>query len=475
MVALLITSHDGAKRPESNLTLAEWVENRILSLKRESDEQGKNLLFQWWDELDRPGIFILNKMLTGSLRVGVSESLTLRALEELTGKKRSALATKLLGEWTPSVDFFHSLFEDTVNETSSLLPKPFCLASPLQSEPASLGSPDDWIIEWKWDGIRAQIVKCMNQVEIWSRGEERVTDSFPDLVQHMNQVQGDWILDGEILAGDWQAPYNFSELQKRLNRKKVSTALLKETPASFLAYDILQLNGQDLLEEPLASRKIKLAETLGHQLSRTVGISEILPVSDWQEAADLRLIAREKVAEGLMLKKKDSIYELGRKRGVWFKWKLDPLSLDLVLTAAQPGTGRRAALYTDYTFSIWNGGDLVNMAKAYSGLTDEEIRSLDAWIRKNTTDRFGPVRGLKPVKVFEIGFEGLAPSKRHKSGFALRFPRILRERVDKPVAEANQIEDVRKLWESLLQRQNKNHPESPTLANEQLSLGELDL
>lgn len=292
-------------------------------------------------------------------------------------------------------------------------------------------------------------MKRGSQLEIWSCGEERITGSFPDLVATLSNVPGDWILDGEIVAGDWRRPQPFQTLQMRLNRKKPTEALIAAVPVSFLAYDLLHWNSRSLRERMLTERRNALEELLRSTASPNVSISPVLSCVSWDEAARLRDQSRSHGAEGLILKRKRTAYETGRKQGVWIKWKIDPLTIDAVLTAAQPGTGRRASLYTDYTFSLWNGEALVPVAKAYSGLTDAEIRELDRWIRAHTTERFGPVRKVEALRVFEIGFEGISRSERHKSGYAVRFPRIMRERTDKLAQQANRLEDLTQLFDSL--------------------------
>lgn len=432
-------------------TLGQWMTERILPLAQMSDEERKRRVTGWWHELSKSEIFILNKCLTGSLRIGVSETLVLRALEQSTGQPRAELAAKILGTWAPSAEFFRSLAEegDPMSRAEEALPKPFCLASPLEDLPENLGPVKDYQVEWKWDGIRCQVVKTRGRLQIWSRGEERITDSFPDLVQLFEKMSGVFTIDGEILPGSWDRPVSFHELQKRLNRKTPSAKLIRENPVSFLAYDLLEFDGQNFADAPLATRRQKLEEHFSKQVSSLFGLSPVIDLQSWQQGSEKRLVARDLGAEGLMLKKREAPYVGGRKRGVWFKWKSDPLTLDVILTAAQPGTGRRASLFTDYTFSIWKNDLLVPIAKAYSGLTDAEIRELDSWIRKNTLERFGPVRALRPERVFEIGFEGVNVSPRHKSGYAVRFPRILRERLDKKSNDADTVENVETLIRSL--------------------------
>lgn len=458
MVALMIAASGHGRSSESGhaRSLGEWMNDRLLPLASMGEESRRRRIVDWWQELSPKEIFILNKLLTGSLRVGVSETLVYRALASALSVTPSVIASRLMAGWHPSAEFFQRLgqpFQEDhpadADEEGALLPLPFCLAAPLEKDPDELGPIGDWQCEWKWDGIRCQVVKRGAQLEIWSRGEERITGSFPDLAETLSNVPGDGILDGEIVAGEWRRPQPFQTLQMRIHRKKPTAALINATPVSFLAYDLLRWNGLSWREKILIERRAALEKWLGSSLTSHLGISPLLSVASWEEAAGLRAQSRNRGAEGLVLKGKRTLYETGRKRGVWFKWKVDPMTLDAVLTAAQPGTGRRASLYTDYTFSLWSGEALVPIAKAYSGLTDAEVRELDRWIRKHTSERFGPVRMVKPRRVFEIGFEGISLSERHKSGFAVRFPRILRERTDKPIHDANHVQDLKQVFESL--------------------------
>ncbi len=461
MVALMLASAGYERKTTdsmSALSLGAWMTDRLLPLATMDDASRRSRIIDWWQELQLKEIFILNKLLTGSLRIGVSETLVYRALAITLSLPPPVVASRLVGNWEPTAEFFRRLAQSADEAESAakgddvLLPLPFCLAAPLEKDVGQLGPIEDWQCEWKWDGIRCQAVKHGSHVEIWSRGEERITGSFPDLAATLSNVPGDWILDGEIVVGDWRHPQSFQMLQIRLNRKKPTEALMTATPVSFLAYDLLHWDGRSWRERMLVERRTALEELLRSSVSPNVGISPLLSLASWDEAARVRERSRSHGAEGLILKGKRTLYETGRKRGVWFKWKIDPLTVDAVLSAAQPGTGRRASLYTDYTFSLWSEETLIPVAKAYSGLTDEEIRELDRWIRSHTTERFGPVRMVEARRVFEIGFEGINRSERHKSGFAVRFPRILRERTDKHPQDANRLEDLKQLFESLTGR-----------------------
>jgi DNA ligase-1 len=368
-----------------------------------------------------------------------------KALAKHLDKEEAHIAHRVMGAWTPTETSFENLLveEDRGDDLSK--PYPFCLAYPLMDEPEDLGSVSEWQIEHKWDGIRGQFIKRKGEVFVWSRGEELVTHQFPEFTEMAHAIQADCVIDGEIIAHDDEKPLTFNHLQKRLGRKNVGKKVLADSPVKLIAYDLLELEGEDLRNEEMHVRRSKLEEIVSETSSPTLLISKNLQPQSWEEAASLRENSRSLMAEGLMLKRKDSTYQVGRKRGDWWKWKVDPMSIDAVMIYAMRGHGRRANLYTDYTFGVWEGEKLVPFAKAYSGLTDAEIREVDRFVKKNTIDRFGPVRSVKAELVFEIGFEGIAPSSRHQSGIALRFPRILRWRKDKPLEEANTLEDLKEL------------------------------
>lgn len=451
-------NHEFSRGFSHEYTLVEWMEDKLPPLAKLPESELAKQLEVWWRSFSQQQIFVLNKVLTGAMRIGVSELLVFKALSNALNVERSLLATRLMGEFNPTAEFFESLSVkptgDEADPTRGLIPLPFCLASPIVNPSESLDDAKDWFVEWKWDGIRAQIHKQKDQVEIWSRGEERITQSFPDLVEALVDTDFSGVLDGEIVAGDWAVPSPFQQLQVRLNKKNPNPKFISENKISFIAYDLLADATEDIRMSTLLDRRKKLKEVVSLLPPLSFGLSKQIEGDNWTELAKEREAARLKGAEGFMLKKKSSPYVGGRKRGVWFKWKLEPLTIDAILTAAQPGTGKRASLYTDYTFSIWKNKILVPIAKAYSGLNDTEIRSLDSWVRRNTQERFGPVRTLKPEKVFEIGFEGVAESRRHKSGYALRFPRILRERVDKDAVDANKVEDVAELLKFVSKRES---------------------
>jgi DNA ligase-1 len=452
----------------TSLPLHEWIESRILPLARMREEEQRETVTRAWRELHGVECFVFNKLITGELRVGVSQSLVVRALAEATGIPGTTLAHRLTGTWAPSRDAFERLRSTDSGDAHVSQPYPFFLAHPLkQEELPSLGTVEDWQVEWKWDGIRAQVIRRGGQSFIWSRGEELVTSRFPELADAAGHLPDGTVIDGELLAWQGDRPLPFARLQRRIGRQQLTPQIISGIPVALVAYDLLELEGEDVRERPLRWRRERLeglvtsmpvATTPAHEdlfgaqddasaPGPTVIISPLLTVQNWEELHRAYVSAHDAGAEGLMLKRRDSAYGVGRIRGSWWKWKLAPQSIDAVMMYAQAGHGRRASLHTDYTFGVWNDGELVPFAKAYSGLTDEEIHKLDAWIRRNTLEKFGPVRAVKPEQVFELGFEGIQPSTRHKSGVAVRFPRMLRWRTDKQASEADTLATLKALME----------------------------
>ena len=401
-----------------------------------------------WDELDDTERFLFNKLITGGFRIGISQKLMTRALSRATGKPEPELAHRLMGNWHPDDTTWHGLVEAEDASADASRPYPFYLAYGLEAEPQELGDPQDWRAEWKWDGIRGQLILRDGAYFVWSRGEELMTDRFPELARAVDFMPDGTVLDGELLVWpDGQpAPSSFNALQARIGRKTVPKKLLAEAPVVLHAYDLLEWQGQDIRPRPFAERRALLEQACAALPDDApIRLSPQLTFPTWDALADQRATARQAQAEGVMLKRADSPYLAGRKKGDWWKWKLDPLTIDAVMIYAQSGSGRRANLFTDFTFAVWNGNDLVPFTKAYSGLTDAEFRKITAWVRKNTLERFGPVRKVTPHHVFEIAFEGIQRSTRHKSGVALRFPRMLRWRQDKPLQEANTLADLEEM------------------------------
>ena len=493
------------------LGLSQWMEERLLPLRGAPAEVGIEALKTWWSQLDWNGRFALNKLITGGFRVGVSKQLVLRALAEVAGLEATLIAQRMIGytdaRRMPDAKRYLALIEPVADGMAVLAtggqPYPFFLAHPLQGEVASLGAVQDWQVEWKWDGIRAQLVMRGEQVWLWSRGEELITERFPEIERAARQLAGapaldrpgpyglvlnSLVLDGEVLAWDVarSRPLPFAALQRRITRKTLTAAIARDAPAVFVAYDLLESAGQDWRDRSLAARRAQLERVLGQTAgegaatcesdppaapaapaapmaatsdrrpTEVLRLSPVLAASDWSELAALRESSRERGVEGFMLKRRASAYGMGRTRteGVdWWKWKVEPYSIDAVLVYAQRGHGRRASLYTDYTFALWdraaNEGSeppaLLPFAKAYSGLTDDEIAQVDSVIRRTVVEKFGPVRSVTPTLVFELGFEGISRSPRHKSGVAVRFPRILRWRTDKTVDQANSLADLHAL------------------------------
>jgi len=436
--------------PSESLPLHLWMEEIIPQVKQvESEEDLKTLVVSWWAALNPTGVFVLNKVLTGAFRMGLSEKLVIRAIAQEFGIPEPVIAHRLMGSFEPTVEFFQHLtqLEEAEALSSPTRPYPFFLASPLEEDRFANEDFSGWWAEWKWDGIRAQIIRRQGQVFIWSRGEDLVTDQFPELANYFLTLPDGLVFDGEILCWANGQPLSFNHLQKRLGRKRITQKMMQENPVHFIAYDLLEYNSEDIREKELGDRRRLLESVLQVADPTIVTVSNILKFNSTDEMRSLRESSRERGAEGLVIKSVNSPYLVGRKRGYWWKYKVEPMTLDAVLIYAQAGSGKRANLFTDYTFALWHEGTLVPFAKAYSGLDNAEIENLDRWIRKHTIEKFGPVRSVEPVQVFEIGFEGILRSTRHKSGIAVRFPRILRWRTDKPAAEADTLDAAFRLLE----------------------------
>jgi DNA ligase 1 len=443
-MALLLPGTNNDTRP---LPLHQMVENRILDLHKMPEEWRREVLVKTWRELNTNERFVFNKLITGSFRVGVARTLVVRALANVAKVAPAVMAHRVMGNWQPTAEDYKQLLRPQQGQQKEPgQPYPFYLASPFQDEIETLGNISDWLAEWKWDGIRAQLIRREGQIILWSRGEEMVSDRFPELVEAAKWLSDGTVLDGEILAWRDEQPLRFGVLQHRIGRKDVTAAIREEAPVVFQAFDVLEWENQDIREQPLSERRAKL-ESLFQRFSRAMPfrLSQKIEASSWEELSALQKQARERGVEGLMLKRWSSSYQVGRPRGDWWKWKIDPYLIDAVLIYAQPGSGRRASLFTDYTFGVWENGQLVPVAKAYSGLSDDEIRQVDAFVRRNTLEKHGPVRIVKPELVFELAFEALAESNRHKSGIAVRFPRMNRWRRDKKAEEADTLDTVRGL------------------------------
>jgi len=432
-------------RRESDGSLAEWI-GLVRGLGRLDEADRRAAVLDAWDRLERDERFLFNKLITGGFRMGVSQTLMTRALAEATGRAPADIAHRLMGGWTPDSTSFAALVLESDPGADASRPYPFFLAYQIEAEPERIGLPQEWLAEWKWDGIRGQLIRRGGGHFLWSRGEELLTDRFPEFDCVDDFLPDGTVIDGEVLGWRDGRPLPFAALQRRIGRKSASKAVLAEVPVSLLAFDLLEWDGADLRQQPLAERRARLADLIAGLPSHVpVRLSPEVPFAGWYDLAQARAQARDRGAEGLMLKRRGSPYLSGRRKGDWWKWKVDPMSVDAVMVYAQAGHGRRATLYTDFTFAVRDGDAFVPFAKAYSGLTDADFAEVTRWVQANTLERFGPVRQVRPELVFELAFEGIQASPRHKSGVALRFPRMLRWRRDKTASEANTIDDLRQL------------------------------
>lgn len=433
LALLLPQAGDGADLP-----LHRVVAERIAPLAALDEADRRALVTRTWAEMTPTQRFVWHKLIGGAFRVGVGRTLVVRALANVAGVEPAVMAHRLMGAWEPTAADFRRLLDADTTHADHSRPYPFYLAYQLDSEIEELGPRAEWQVEWKWDGIRAQLIKRRGDVLVWTRGEELVTDAYPELIKLGQALPDGTVLDGEILVWAEDTPLPFNVLQRRLGRKKVGPKLLKDAPVILMAYDLLEWRGEDLRAQPLDARRTQLdALAAAVDPGQAFALSPVVTAPNWPAVTTLREESRARGAEGFMLKRRDAPYGVGRKKGDWWKWKIDPFTVDAVMIYAQRGHGRRASLYTDYTFGVWDGDTLVPIAKAYSGLTDEEIREVDTFVRRNTTERFGPVRAVKAELVFELAFEGIQPSPRHKSGIALRFPRMARWRRDKKPEDAD--------------------------------------
>jgi DNA ligase-1 len=444
-IALLLPTAENT----SDFQLHKWIED-LHDLEGKNDETKKDFILNAWNKLENQERFIFNKLISGNFRIGVSNKMLVNALAKQSSLDSAQVMHSIMGKWDPYEITFHELINGIHVNTDNSWPYPFCLAYALEQEPEKLGDISEWQAEWKWDGIRGQIVKRNGELFIWSRGEELVTEQFPELHFMIDVLPDGVVLDGEILAVQDKQVLSFSTLQQRLNRKTINKKQLEDAPIGFFVYDILEYETKDFREEPLNVRRKILEQLIGNLDESPVIISPVINCNTWEELAELRQTSRSINSEGIMLKKLSSHYHSGRKRGDWWKWKINPYTVDAVMIYAQKGSGRRANFFTDYTFAVRDGENLVTIAKAYSGLTDKEIKEVNSFVTRNAIEKFGPVRTVKPELVFEIAFEGIAESKRHKAGLALRFPRILRWRKDKKADEINTLEDLRQLLQSTL-------------------------
>jgi DNA ligase 1 len=428
--------------------LLSYYLERLIEIGKEEESVKKKFVIACWENMSRDERLVFNKLITGGFRIGVSQKMMVNALAGTVKLSASVIAHRITGNWDPTNTSLEALLSEEAAEQDISRPYPFYLAYALEGELPSLGVPEQWQAEWKWDGIRGQLVKRGGQLFVWSRGEELMTEKFPEYQVLNNLLPDGTVLDGEIIGlqeGERLKPLPFAALQTRIGRKKVTKKQLTEVPMGFIAYDLLEFEGSDRREKPMTERRAMLESVVGRAQHPILRLSPLILFDNWEDLKRIREQSREMGSEGIMLKKKDSPYQVGRRRGDWWKWKIDPLVIDAVMIYAQKGHGRRSNLYTDYTFAVKDGDKLVGFTKAYSGLTDKELAEVDVFVKKNSIEKFGPVRTVKPELVFEIAFEGIAASGRHKSGVALRFPRINRWRRDKPVDEINTLEDLKKI------------------------------
>jgi DNA ligase-1 len=461
-LALLLPPHEAiAQEP-----LHELVERRMLALRGLTPDEQKPIVQQAWRELSPPQCLVYHKLITGEFRVGVARTLVVRALATVADVPPATMAHRLMGDWQPTPAAYLAMLSGGGHDDPGR-PYPFFLAHPLEEPLVSLGEINDWQAEWKWDGIRSQAIRRAEQLLIWSRGEELMTDRFPELACLRDVLPEGTVLDGEILAWAVNQPLPFAAMQKRIGRKRLTPKILAETPVVFMAYDIMEDGGVDIRSQPLAERRRRLEELAAVGGCKELRLSPVVVAATWDDLEAAWQSSRERLVEGLMLKRRDSAYGVGRPRGVWWKWKISPHAIDAVLIYAQRGHGRRASLYTDYTFGLWDNGQLVPVAKAYSGLTDDEIRQVDAFVRRNTLEKHGPVRVVRPELVFERHLEGIQASDRHRSGVAVRFPRMARWRHDKKTEEADTLDTLKRLLDLQTDRQARGQIDSESAAGRQ--------
>jgi len=455
VISLLLQDNLLKKDIKEDISLDQLLNKILPNLSKLEEPQKKSQIKLLWEKTTNDNQLIFNKILTGSFRIGVSKGLVTKAISNMIGIDESIILHRLMGDFDPIEETYIFLINQKLEQKElAYKPYPFQLANTFDEKIKETTSINQYQFESKWDGIRSQIIKRSNNISIWTRGEELVNKTFPELIKLISDFKNDFVLDGEILIWDEikNCPKEFSLLQKRLGRKSPSAKIQKDLPVVFIAYDILEMNGNDIRSKVLSERRNILEEKFYNPISedqnnnsRKIKITKLLKIKNWEELEEAKNSARNIKTEGLVIKNKNSKYLPGRKKGNWWKYKVDPMQLDGVLIYAKPGSGKRADLYTDYSFAIWEENKLVKFANAYSGLNNEEIKELDKWIRKNTLEKYGPVRSVKPELVFEISFDNIQISKRHKSGIALRFPRITRWRKDKNIKDADSLENAKSM------------------------------
>ena len=461
-IALLLPEPETPTSFTAEHTLSYYLET-FIRLEKEDEAVKKQFITGSWQQMDRNEKFVFNKLITGGFRIGVSQKMMVNALAKTLSISPSVIAHRISGNWDAATTLFDNLLSEDVAAADFSKPYPFYLAYAVEEDFKSLAEENQWQAEWKWDGIRGQIIKRNNDFFVWSRGEELLTEKFPEYNNFKNQLPEGTVIDGEIISLAAPAekgvfkPLPFAALQTRIGRKNITKKQLTEAPVGFIAYDLLEYMGEDIRYKSMAERRILLEQVIAQTNHPAIHISPVIQFDTWQALGNIRTGSRDMGSEGIMLKRKNSPYQAGRKRGDWWKWKIDPLTIDAVMIYAQKGHGRRSNLYTDYTFAVKDGDKLVSFTKAYSGLTDKEFAQVDNFVKRNSIEKFGPVRTVKPELVFEIAFEGIAASNRHKSGVALRFPRMSRWRQDKKPDEINTLDDLKEL----LKNYTPKAPESP--------------
>ena len=443
-IALLLPETNTNGTPDKELS---YYLEAFIRMEKQDEKIKKDFIISSWMMMNKDERFVFNKLLTGNFRIGVSQKMIVNALAKTVQLEPSVIAHRISGNWDPSTTAFDELLSEQSTSIDFSKPYPFYLAYAIDSDVSELGSENEWQAEWKWDGIRGQLIKRNNEIFVWSRGEELMTEKFPEYHSLRELLPEGIALDGEIIPSVDKKPLPFALLQTRIGRKNVTKKHLQDAPIAFFAYDIMEYEGEDIREWPLEKRRSLLEDIVTKLDHPVLLLSPVINFSSWEQLAAIRESSRDMGSEGIMLKRRSSTYQVGRKVGDWWKWKIDPLVIDAVMIYAQKGHGRRSNLYTDYTFAVKDGDKLVSFAKAYSGLTDKEFAEVDSFVKRNSLEKFGPVRTVKPELVFEIAFEGIAASNRHKSGVALRFPRINRWRKDKKPEEINTLDDLKKMLE----------------------------
>tara|TARA_Y100000766_G_scaffold281218_1_gene292361 strand:+ start:581 stop:2218 length:1638 start_codon:yes stop_codon:yes gene_type:complete len=441
-----------------DISLNELLNKILPDLLNMNEYEKKSSIKYIWENLPNENLLVFNKILTGTFRVGVSIGLITKSIAKLINIDEEIISHRLMGDFIPSIEVYESLTNKNTNkEELNSKPFPFLLANNFEKKVLE-HSINDFQFEWKWDGIRIQLIKRFGNVFLWTRGQELVNESFPELVKDISYIKDDFVLDGELLVWDLtkRIPMDFSNLQKRLNRKAPNKSIQNKFPITFIAYDLLEHKGNDKRGLKLKDRRLLLENNyskweneLEEKITDIFKLSNLILPENWKDVDKIKNKSRENNTEGLIIKNKRSIYSSGRKKGLWWKYKVDPMQLDAVLIYAKGGSGRRAGLYTDYSFGLWKDKELVKFASAYSGLTNQEIRELDKWIRKNTLRKFGPVRSVIPEMVFEISFENIQISNRHKSGIAVRFPRITKWRKDKKIKDADTLDNAYEMMKKI--------------------------